>query len=73
MKLDSSGSWVPGISGQDPNGTDDVTGVKTARDLDNSDDYQAKITAFLKDQQSIYPRTIARIDNYLANVQKAKV
>jgi transcriptional regulator with XRE-family HTH domain len=61
MKLDSS------------NGTDDVTGVKTARDLDNSDDYQAKITAFLKAQQSIYRQAIAHIDNYLANVQKSKV
>jgi transcriptional regulator with XRE-family HTH domain len=71
MKLDRSGSWVPG--GTDPNGTDDVTGVKTARDLDNSVDYQAKITAFLKAQQSIYRQAIAHIDNYLANVQKSKV
>ena len=73
MKLDSSGSWVPGLSGQDPNGTDDITGVRTARDLDNSDDYQARITAFLKDQQSLYRQAIAHIDNYLANFQKAKV
>jgi transcriptional regulator with XRE-family HTH domain len=73
MKLDSSGAWVSGQSGQDPNGTDDITGVKTARDLDNSDDYQARITAFLKDQQAIYRQAIAHIDNYLTNVQKAKV
>jgi hypothetical protein len=73
MRLDSGGSWVPGLSGQDPNGSDDVTGVKTDRDLDNSDDYQARITAFLKDQQSIYRQAIAHIDNYLANVQRGKV
>lgn len=73
LQLDSAGAWTPGLSGQDPNGSDDITGVKTARDLDNADDYQAKITAFLKDQQSIYRQAIAHIDNYLANVRRAKV
>ncbi|HXM02943.1 MAG TPA: hypothetical protein VN939_10100 [Chthoniobacterales bacterium] len=39
------------LSGQDPNGTDDITGVKTARDLDNADDYMQQTIAMLRDQQ----------------------
>jgi hypothetical protein len=41
MRLDSAGAWVPGLSGEDPNGSGDITGVKTARDLGNADDNQA--------------------------------
>lgn len=73
MKLDSSGSWVPGQSGDDPNGTDDITGVKTARDLPNADDYQQETIDFLKDQQNIHRSAIAEIQKYLDGIQKAEV
>ncbi len=51
MKLDSGGSWVPGLSGQDPNGADDITGVKTARDLTGATDYEQETIDFLKQHQ----------------------
>jgi transcriptional regulator with XRE-family HTH domain len=73
MKLDSSASWVPGQSGVDPSGSGDVTGVKTARDLPNADDYQQETIDFLKGQQNIYRSAIAEIDKYLAGIQRAKV
>jgi transcriptional regulator with XRE-family HTH domain len=73
MKLDSSGSWVPGLSGQDPNGSDDVTGVRTARDLPNSTDYQQETIDFLRDQQNIHRSAIAEIQKYLDNVTKSMV
>jgi transcriptional regulator with XRE-family HTH domain len=53
--------------------SDDITGVKTARDLPNADDYQQKTIDFLKGQQNIYRSAIAEIDKYLANVQRGKV
>ena len=73
MKLDNGGGWVAGQSGQDPNGTDDVTGVKTARDLPNPDDYQQETIDFLKAQQNIHRSAIAEIQKYLDNVAKGKV
>jgi hypothetical protein len=71
MKLDSSGSWVSGQSGQDPNGSDDITGVTTARDLNNADDYLAQTIAMLRDQQQILRQADAHIEAYIANAQKA--
>ena len=65
----SNDGWVAGV-GPDPN-DGDITAIKTARDLDNPDDYQGRIVAFLKDQQSIYRQAIVHIDNYLAGI-KAK-
>lgn len=73
MRLDSGGSWVPGQSGDDPNGTDDVTGVRTALDLPNADDYQQETIDFLKDQKNIHRSAIKAIDDYLAGIQKGKV
>jgi plasmid maintenance system antidote protein VapI len=63
--------WVPGLSGQDPDGSDDVTGVKTARDLNNADDYLAQTIAMLRDQQQILRQADAHIEAYIANAQKA--
>jgi hypothetical protein len=73
MKLDSGGGWVAGQSGHDPNGTDDITGVKTAGDLPNADDYQQETIDFLRDQQNIHRSAIAEIQKYLDNVTKGKI
>jgi transcriptional regulator with XRE-family HTH domain len=73
VRFDNDDGWVPGLSGQDPNGTADITGVKTARDLPNADDYQQETIDFLKGQQNIYRSAIAEIDRYLAGIQRGKV
>jgi hypothetical protein len=64
---------VPGLSGEDPNGSGDITGVKTARDLGNADDYQAATIAMLKQQQELYKSGLKAIEDYLAKITSAKV
>jgi hypothetical protein len=49
--MGTSSLRAPGLSEEDPNGTDDVTGINTARDLPESDDYQARTIEFVKSQQ----------------------
>jgi transcriptional regulator with XRE-family HTH domain len=70
MRLSNDG-WVAGV-GPDPN-DGDITSVKTARDLDNADDYQQETIDFLKAQQNIHRSAIVEIQKYLDNAGKSKI
>jgi predicted XRE-type DNA-binding protein len=70
LKLSNDG-WIAG-TGPVPN-DGDITGVRTARDLDNADDYQQETIDFLRDQQNIHRSAIKAIDDYLSGIQKGKV
>jgi transcriptional regulator with XRE-family HTH domain len=63
--------WVPGLSGQDPNGSTDITSTITARDELNADDYLAQTIAMLRDQQQILRQADAHIEAWILNAQKA--
>lgn len=66
------GGFVPGQSGRDANDTTGIDNTPTARDVAGSDDYLQRMVGFLKQQQEIYRQAIGHIDNYLANMQRAK-
>lgn len=66
------GGFVPGQSGRDANDTTGIDNTPTARDVAGSDDYLQRMVGFLKQQQEIYRQVISHIDEYLANMQRAK-
>jgi|HubBroStandDraft_4_1064222.scaffolds.fasta_scaffold189118_1 hypothetical protein len=70
-----NGGWVPGLvnGGTDPDGSTDITGTVTARDLPNATDYEDEINDFLRDQQNVHRSAIKVIQDYLDRIPKGKV